>query len=202
MLKLHAGPISPYARKVLVVLHETGLIRRTEVIATSTGPLLANPIPDQNPLGKIPCLITEDGQPIYDSRVICEYLDARHPFPKLIPAGETRWRTLTLEATADGILDAALLMVYEVRLRPTDKQSPDWVEAQWRKIAAALDALEADWIDHLNGLLDLGQIATGTALGYLDLRHSARDWREGRPKLTAWETEFAKRPSMLATIPT
>ena len=104
MLKLLAGPVSPYARKVMVVLHETGLINRTEVVTIATGPLIANPIPDQNPLGKIPCLITEDGQPIYDSRVICEYLDTRHPFPKLIPTGEVRWRTLTLEATADGIL--------------------------------------------------------------------------------------------------
>lgn len=201
MLKLLAGPISPYARKVMVMLHETGLINRIEVIVTATGPLLANPIPDQNPLGKIPCLVTEDGQPIYDSRVICAYLDTLHKGAKLIPTGETRWRTLTLEATADGMLDAALLMVYESRLRPPDRQFADWVEAQWRKIVAALDALETNWIDHLNGPLDLGQIATGTALGYLDLRHSARNWREGRPKLTAWETKFAKRPSMLATAP-
>ncbi len=201
MLKLLAGPISPYARKVLVVLHETGLINRTEVVVTATGPLAANPIPGQNPLGKIPCLVTEDGQSIYDSRVICAWLDTRHPFPKLIPADDSRWRTLTLEATADGILDAALLMVYEVRLRPADKQFPDWVEAQWRKVAAALDALESGWMEHLAGPLDLGQIATGAALGYLDLRHAARNWRDGRPKLAAWAAEFARRPSMLATVP-
>jgi glutathione S-transferase len=108
---------------------------------------------------------------------------------------------LTLEATADGILDAALLMVYESRLRPEELRFAPWVEGQWAKIARALDAVEADSAARLNGRLDMGQIALGCALGYLDFRHAARDWRAGHPELAAWEAEFILRPSIQATIP-
>ncbi|MGB5067721.1 MAG: glutathione S-transferase C-terminal domain-containing protein, partial [Albidovulum sp.] len=108
---------------------------------------------------------------------------------------------LTLEATADGMLDAAILMVYESRLRPEDKRFAEWVEGQWGKVARALDALESRWIGHLNGPLDMGQIALGCALSYLDFRHDARGWREGHPALAAWYKGFAARPSMKATEP-
>ena len=108
---------------------------------------------------------------------------------------------MTLEATADGILEAALLMVYEDRLRPEDKRFADWVEGQWSKIARTLNALESSWMAHLNGPLDMGQIALGCALGYLDFRHAPRNWRAGHPKLTAWEANIVKRPAMQVTIP-
>ena len=92
-------------------------------------------------------------------------------------------------------------MVYETRIRPEDKRYAPWVEGQWAKVDRALDVLENRWIDHLNGPLDMGQIATACALGYVDFRHASRDWRKGRPKLAAWFEAFSRRPSMQATIP-
>jgi glutathione S-transferase len=120
---------------------------------------------------------------------------------RLYPPAPRLWETLTLEATGDGILDAAILMVYEWRVRPEDKRHEPWVEGQWAKVARALDTIEARWMSHLNGPLDIGQIAVGCALGYLDFRHDARGWRNGRPALAAWEKAFAARPSMAATVP-
>ena len=108
---------------------------------------------------------------------------------------------LTLEATADGILDAAILMVYEGRLRPQDKRFDPWVEGQWAKIARSLDALETAWAAHLGGPLDIGQIAVACALSYLDFRHDARNWRHGRPALAAWYVGMAARDSLKATEP-
>ena len=191
---------SPFCRKVRVLLHETGLIADVEIVPVTNSPL----VPDetnkaQNPLGKIPTLIRADGPAIYDSRVICRYLDA------LAGAGlypESRiWETLTLEATADGILDAAVIMVYEGRFRDEPLRSHAWLEAQWGKVGRALDAIEARWMSHLHGKLDMGQIAVACALGYLDLRHGDRDWRASHPSLAAWYQTFAKRPSMEATVP-
>ena len=109
--------------------------------------------------------------------------------------------TLTVEATGDGILDAALLMAYESRMRPEELRFSPWVEGQWAKVDRALDALETRWIPALSGPLDIGQITVGCALGYLDFRQAARDWRKGRPALAAWDAEFDARPSMRATIP-
>jgi glutathione S-transferase len=154
----------------------------------------------QNPLGKIPALERADGTSLYDSRVITRYLDD-HFGGKMYPAAPRLWETLTLEATADGILDAAILMVYEMRVRPEEKRLDTWVEGQWAKIARALDALENRWISHLHGPLDIGQIAVGCALSYVDFRHDARNWREGRPALAAWEAGFAARDSMKASTP-
>ena len=111
------------------------------------------------------------------------------------------WEVLTLEATADGMMEAAVLMVYEGRTRPEDKQYPDWVEAQWNKVARGLDALEERWMSHLAGPLDAAQIAVGCTLGYLDFRHKDRNWRAGHPQLAAWEEAFAKRESMAETVP-
>ena len=108
---------------------------------------------------------------------------------------------LTLEATADGMMESGVLMVYETRLRPEGARSPEWVEAQWAKIARALEALEARWMSHLAGPLDMGQIAVACALGYLDFRHDARGWRQGHPALAAWHDGFATRQSMTDTAP-
>jgi glutathione S-transferase len=107
----------------------------------------------------------------------------------------------TLEATADGIMDAAVSMAYEKRIRPEEFQYEPWLEAQWAKVSRALDALDSRWMAHLHGPLDMGQIAVGCALGYLDLRHDARNWRSGRDALAAWEARFAERDSMRATVP-
>jgi glutathione S-transferase len=200
-MQLLDSPASPFCRKVRVLLHETGLIGEVEIVGVANAPLA----PDaqnkaKNPLGKIPTLVRADGPAIYDSRVICRYLDAKAG-SNLYPE-RSLWETLTLEATADGIMDAAVLMVYEARVRPEEMRSADWVEAQWGKVARALDAIEGRWISHLRGPLDMSQIAVGCALGYLDFRHDARNWRAGRSSLAAWYEGFSARPSMEATVPT
>ena len=132
--------------------------------------------------------------------MICRYLDTVAE-GTLYPAGERLWTTLTLEALADGIMDAALLIALEYRLRPEELHYAPWLEGQWQKVSRALDTLETLWMSHLHGPLDIGQIATGCALGYLDLRHGARDWRAGRPQLAHWFTGFDQRPAMEATRP-
>ncbi|WP_394198863.1 glutathione S-transferase [Litoreibacter albidus] len=201
-MKLFSSPTSPYVRKVLVILRETGQLADVELAAAGGTPLNPGTMPrDLNPLGKIPALALDDGQPLYDSRVICRFFNERAN-GDLYGSGDATWQLQTLEATADGILDAAILMVYEARVRPDDKQFADWIEGQWRKVNTALDALEASWMDTLSGdALNIGQIAVGCALAYIDFRHADRNWREGRPNLAAWEAEFAKRDSMLATAP-
>lgn len=199
-MQLFDSAPSPFCRKVRVLLHETGLIDSVELVAVTNAPLA----PDEhnkakNPLGKIPTLIRADGPAIYDSRVICRYLDAQAGggmYPE-----RSLWETLTLEATGDGIMDAAVLMVYEGRVRDEAMQSEAWVAAQWGKVTRALDALEGRWMSHLYGPLDAGHIAIGCALGYLDFRHGDRDWRGGRPALAAWFQKFSARPSMEATQP-
>lgn len=199
-MQLFHSPASPFARKVMVVLHETGQIDGVQIVSATGSPLDSTRMPTaQNPLGKIPTLVRDDGPAIYDSRVICRYLDDRagaglYPDSRL-------WGTLTLEATGDGIMDAAVLMVYEGRCRPTELQSAEWVEGQWGKVARALDALDARWVSHLSGSLDVGHVSVGCALGYLDFRLDARNWRAGRDDLAAWYQAFADRPSMQATKP-
>lgn len=200
-MRLYFSPTSPYVRKVMVLLHETGQIGDVELVAGSGNPVDPAGAPlDANPLGKVPALERPDGPALYDSRVICRYLDARGG-AGLYPEGARLWDTLTVEATGDGILDAALLMVYEGRIRPEELRYAPWVEGQWAKVDRALDALETRWMAHLQGPLDAGQIAVGCALGYLDFRHHARDWRNGRPRLAGWFAGFDKRASMRATVP-
>ena len=200
-MRLHQSPNSPYVRKVRVVLHETGQTGDVELVAATGTPLVPGSLPlAQNPLGKIPTLERTGGAALYDSRVICRYLDDRAG-GRLYPAAPRLWEALTLEATGDGIMDAAILMVYEHRLRPAEHVRADIVEAQWAKVARALDALEARWLSHLAGPLDIGQIAVGCALGYLDFRHAGRNWRQGREGLAEWEARFAERPSMRDTVP-
>ena len=196
-LKLLGSITSPFVRKVRVVAMELGLGDRLELVPTETSDPALGLI---NPLGKVPALERPDGPALYDSRVICQYLDAEAG-AGLYPNGARRWDTLTVEATGDGILDAALLMVYEWRIRPEDMRYAPWVEGQWAKVDRALDVLETRWMAHLDGPLDMGQIAVACALGYLDFRHDARGWRTGRPHLAAWEARFAARPSMQATVP-
>lgn len=200
-MRLFYSPTSPYVRKVMVILHETGLLDRVELVTASGSPVDAGTAPLQaNPLGKVPALERAEGPALYDSRVICRYLDDLAG-SGLYPQGAALWDALTLEATADGILDAALLMVYETRLRPEDLRFAPWVEGQWAKVDRALDALESRWLPHLQGATDIGHIALGCALGYLDFRHSAREWRAGRPHLAQWQAGFAARLSMQATRP-
>lgn len=199
-MQLIMSPASPYVRKVRVMLRETGLIDRVEEVNVTTTPLVsASEALAANPTGKIPVLTRADGPAIYDSRVITRYLDDMadaNLYPK-----SSLYEVLTLEATADAIMDATVGMVYEVRLRPDEQQSSDWIEAQWGKATRAIAAINSRWMSHLNGPLNMAQIATACALGYLDLRHSARNWRIGNEALAKWQVEFAARESMQATQP-
>lgn len=200
-MQLFHSPTTPFGRKVMVALLETGLDRAVTVVPATGTPVDPGTMPlDRNPLGKIPALVTDDGEAIYDSRVICRYVDHLSG-GRLYPAAPRLWQTLTLEATADGILDAAILVVYESRIRPEEKRFSGWTDAQWGKVTRALDSLEDRWMAYLAGPLDMGQIALACALGYLDFRHGARNWRAGRPELAAWEAEFSRRASMMATVP-
>lgn len=197
-MKLHWNPASPFVRKCVVCAAEAGV--ELELVTRAGTPMLTDNMPlEQNPLGKIPALERGDGPAIYDSRVITRYLDAQGN-GGLYPDARI-WEVLTLEATADGMMDAAVLMVYEGRTRPDEKQYAVWVDAQWAKVARALDALEDRWMSHLAGPLDAAQIAVGCALEYLDFRHASRNWRDGRPQLAAWSEAFSKRESMVASAP-
>ncbi len=199
-MKLISSGTSPFVRKVLVLLHETGQLDDIEIVTAATTPYDTAPeVASANPIGKIPALIRAEGPAIYDSRVICRYLDDRAQ-AGLYPDGRL-WETLTLEATADGIMEAAVLMVYEHKMRPGEAFVEAWVDAQWAKIERAVAALNARWMSHLRGPLDMGQVAVGCALAYLDFRHEDRGWRKGNDALDDWFAVFAERDSMVATRP-
>lgn len=199
-MKLIASPTSPYVRKIRVLLRELDLLDRVKECLTSTSPVESSAEAlSGNPLGKIPSLIRDEGPSIYDSRVISRYLNdlaGADLYPEY-----ALYEVLTLEATADGIMDATVGMAYEMRLRPESEQSPDWLNLQWNKAAAAISAINSRWMSHLNGPLNAAQIATSCALSYVDLRHDARDWRNGNEALAAWQAAFSARPSMAATAP-
>lgn len=201
MMTLYYSQTSPFVRKVMVLLHETDQIDDVN-IAISGGTALdpAAGLAAHNPLTKIPALERPDGCTLYDSRVICRFLDTRAE-SSLYPTDKRLWETLTLEATADGMLDAAVLMVYEGRLRPEEHCLPQIVEAQWSKVSQALDAVNTRWMAHLAGPMDMSHIALACALGYLDFRQEDRNWRQGRDALASWYTAWAERPSMKATLP-
>ncbi|WP_428686766.1 glutathione S-transferase N-terminal domain-containing protein [Roseibium sp.] len=197
-MKLYFANTSPYARKARMVIHEKDLEPQVECIFRN--PFEESPdLKQANPLGKVPALITAEGQAVFDSPVICAFLDALTPEPRLIPDDGTRWHVLTAEALADGILDAAFAIVME-RRRPEEQQSPMWLERWETAILRTVSALEAD-LSAFTGNLNLAQIALGAALGYLDFRLPDIDWRTGDPKVSAWFAEFAERPAMKATDP-
>ena len=199
-MKLIMSPLSPYARKVRILIREAGQGEEIEEIAVATSAFATDPqVKAAHPTARIPVLLRDDAHPLHDSRVITRYLD------ELWSAGlypsDRLWDVLTLEAAADGIADSALVMAYEMRLRPEERQWPEWLDAHWSKIANALDMLEAEAGQMAARPIDMGQIALAAALGYLDLRHDARGWREGHPLLAGWYEEFARRGSMTATRP-
>ncbi|MFO1147281.1 MAG: glutathione S-transferase family protein [Alsobacter sp.] len=195
---LRSSPASPFGRKVKIAASVLGLLDSIEVAPTDTmNP--EDPIRQQNPLGKIPALILADGRTLYDSRVIVDYLDHLAP-GVLFPATQDRFSLLVQQALADGLLDAALLQVYEGRFRAADRHEAKWTEHQAKKVERALAALEASppvW----SGAPHIGAIATACALGYLDLRFGGA-WRQDHPKLVAWLDDFAaKVPAFEATKP-
>ncbi|MCX5577007.1 glutathione S-transferase N-terminal domain-containing protein [Kaistia terrae] len=189
MLVLRSSPASPFGRKVKIAAHHLGLTDRIDIVAADTSDP-TDVLRQQNPLGKIPALILEDGTVLYDSRVILEYLDHLAGSGKIIPnEAEKRYPTLAIQALADGIADAALLLVYEGRWRDEALQSATWKTHQQEKIQRGLAAAEALPLD---GTVDVSSIALVCMLGYLDLRFAGK-WRADHPRLVAFLDDFAAR---------
>jgi glutathione S-transferase len=198
-MKLYISELSPYARKVRMTVIEKGLSDQVEMLASAPydkpDDLLA-----ANPLSKIPALVRDDGTSLFDSPVICEYLDSLSDQNPLLPAaGEARIQVLRLHALANGITDAAYLATME-RRRPEEDQSDDWYLAQRGKISRGLDALEQN-PPASDGPVDLGKLALGAALGYVDLRHGDMNWRDDHPALAAWFEKMSTRESFSQTVP-
>jgi glutathione S-transferase len=199
-LVLRHSPTSPYVRKVVVAAAERGLSDQLSFKATNPWDP-ADDLPGENPLGKVPALRLPDGTVLFDSAVIVRYLDVLHDGPRLFPQDSQRWWVERTHALADGILDAAVTRLIENVRRPAELYWADWDARQKAKIDRALDALELD-VDRLTSEPpDIAAIATGCALGYLDFRFSAEDWRASRPGLAAWYAGFADRAAMQDTVP-
>jgi glutathione S-transferase len=203
-MKLYYTPTSPFVRKVLIAAHELGLAERVETTLLRPSPLAPNAeLSGANPLSKIPALILDDGTGLYDSRVICEYLETlRAPgVPALVPAsGPERFRTLRLQALCDGVLEAGILVFYERAMRPPALHWEDWLAGQTQKVLQGLDALERECA-HFGDDVDLAQVAAGATIGWLEFRNVCGDLRSSRPRLFAWYERFSARPSMRATVP-
>jgi glutathione S-transferase len=199
-MKLRYSPTSPYVRKVWITALETGLDGRIERMETNPWDP-AGDLPTDNPLGKVPALILDDGSVLFDSPVICEYLDSLHGGRRLLPSsGRERWDALRLQALADGILDASVLLFIETRRRAEAERSAWWQNLQTETIHRSLQALE-DSTETLATAPDIGTIALGCALGYLDFRFPELAWRDRAPRLAAWYARFAERPSMRQSTP-
>jgi glutathione S-transferase len=200
-LKIFHAATSPFVRKCLVAAHELGLRDRIELVPAAAHPVNRDKaVVAHNPLGKIPTLITDDGNVLYDSRVIGEYLNALGDGHLLPREGDARWRVLVDQSLADGIADAAVLVRYETFARPEALRWNDWTAGQLEKVASGLDVIESRAAG-FGERVDLGTIAVGCALGYLDLRLASLGWRNGHPNAAAWFARFAARPSMVATQP-
>jgi glutathione S-transferase len=197
-MKLRYSSASPFVRKVLVFAHETGLASQIECIKTDVWAEGSDIVQD-NPLGKVPALVTPDGTFI-GSALCCEYLDSLHGGRRLIPA-ETpqRWRVLQQHALADGIIEAAVAYIVETIRRPEVLVYAGMQERQRAKILRTLDRIEAAGTSQ--GDIDLASVTLGCALGYLDFRHPNMVWRESRPALASWFAAFDERASMRATKP-
>jgi len=200
-MKLWYSPPSPFARKVRVAAIELGLAARIELVNTPVMPIKPNPVLiPQNPLVKLPALEAEDGSVLYDSRTICEYLDALARGGLFPEPGPARWDALRRQSLGDGIMDAGILRRYELLLRPEPLRWADWLAGQQAKIHFALDAAEREatlWGDRF----DIGDITIACALGWLDFRFADYDWRAKRPALAAWYAGSAERPSLAQTVP-
>ncbi|MBB5214287.1 glutathione S-transferase family protein [Parapusillimonas granuli] len=195
---------SPFVRKTVLLAHALGLDHCIEWLPSAASPLKRDPrITARNPLGKVPTLITDDGLALVDSKVIAEYLCALAPDDAVLPAqGAGRWRLLRQQALADGILDVAVGLRYENALRPEGLRWPDWTAAQMEKLEAALEALQDEFAAPVPGApLNVGEIATIAALGYLDLRYADFGWRTRYPRLAAAYASVWDRPEVRATTP-
>jgi glutathione S-transferase len=201
-MKLYHAPASPFVRKAVVLAHEAGIVDRIELETVTTGPTTPDAgVAQANPLRKIPALVADDGMTLFDSPLVCEYLDSQHSGPTMFPAeGNARWEALRLQATGDGLMDAAILIIYESRIRPEELRYQPWVDAQMGKVDSAIAALN-DWSQAFGDRVDIGTITAGCACGYLDFRFGSKDWRSEHRALATWYERFSARPSMQATKP-
>ena len=188
---------------VTATAHELNIFDQLELI--DTGVFLPDRVNEgvaaDNPLGKIPSLVTDHGTALYDSRVICEYLCHHAGDKQLLPDEPvSRFRILTLQSLAVGLMDAGVSRRYETAVRPEEKRWPDWVARQHARMEAGMDDLENNWADEL-GSINAGTIAVAVVLAYFDFRYPDLGWRDKRPKLAAFYENFAKRSSMTATRP-
>ncbi len=201
-MQLRYSPTSPYVRKVSITAIEAGLADRIERV--STDPWSAETdLTGSNPVGKVPCLITDDGTAIYDSPVICEYLDSLNSGTKLIPAsGDARFKALTLAAAGDGMLDAGVLLLIETVRRPAELKWDWWVERQDSVVKRCMDVADAA-ADTLatDGDITIAEITIGAGLGWIDLRFPDLGWRKERPALADWYDKISERPSFEQTVP-
>lgn len=201
-MKLHWSPRSPFVRKVMTFAHEVGLADRLELVRTVVA--LDRPhreLMRENPLGKIPTLITDDGRVLFDSIVICEYLDSLRGAPRLFPQEpEARWQALRWHALGDGMLDTMILWRFE-RMRPEPQRSRALLNAFELKVRTALDALEKEAAALAQAPFGMGHIGIGTALGYIDFRFADLAWHDARPRIAEWYATFAQRPSVQRTLP-
>jgi glutathione S-transferase len=197
-MKLRHNSASPFVRKVMVCAHELGLADKIELLNTAVSPVEANAsLAGENPLMKIPALVTDDGEVLFDSPVICEYLDSLAGGGKLFPASKARWTALRQQALGDGILDALILCRYEIAARPEEKRFAGWTDGQTKKAHQGLAVLEKE---DLSGHT-IGTITAGCTLGYLDFRFPNDGWRNRHPKLAEWYKTVEALPSMQATKP-
>jgi len=186
MNQLYFSPASPFARKVRVAIREKNLVDRIQEVEVTTSPVDTNPeLAAHNPLGKLPCLVRTDGRVVYDSRAILRFIDSLDADMPLYPADDTEFDRLTVESLAEGLIEAALLCVYERRVRPDDQVSESWLAGQQDKINRALDWFEAHVPDAVAPRFDAATIGLACALGYLDFRQPIENWRPGRPQLSA-----------------
>ena len=201
-MKLHWSPRSPFVRKVAILLQETGLDHRVTRVRSVAAIATPNPaLMQDNPLSQIPALVLDDGQALYDSPVICEYLDSLHDGARFFPAaGPARWTALRRQALADGML-AILLIWRQERMKTPAQQLPEWLAAFAVKIGASLDRLEQESQNLAQDGFDIGHVSVGCMLSYLDYRFADMDWRTSHPGLAAWHAVFAQRPAVAATVP-
>lgn len=198
-MKLFYSAASPFARKVRLAAAVRGISNRIELVTADT---MASPpeLLAANPLSKIPALVRDDGSTLFDSPVICEYLDTIGEAPPLFPAsGEARWTALRLQALADGLMDAAVVAVYEGR-RPEEEARSANIARQKAAIARGLDVLEAE-ADALEAPWTIGSVTLVAALGYLDFRLGADNWRATRPRLAAWCERASAEPLIAESAP-
>jgi len=199
-MKLRYSATSPYVRKVIVTLIETGLDGNVERIPTNVWDPNTD-IGNDNPLGKVPTLITDDGMVLYDSPVICEYLDGLHDGHKLFPASSpARLKALKLQALGDGMTDAGILRLLEGR-RPQEFQWDKWAARQAAVVGRAMDDLDGEADAMAKGPVTIGHVAVGCSLGWLDFRFPDLGWRKQRPALADWFDDFSERKSMAASAP-